>query len=390
MKVPFSWLKELVDIDITAEELEEKLFSCGFEVEERIELSAGIDKVVVGVITSIEKQEGTHLSRCVVDCGAYGRDIRITTGAPNIFVGAHVPAALDGATLPGGIQIKKRMMQGFESNGMLCSGEELGLNDDLYPGSDVYGLLILPEDTVPGADICPVVGLDDSIFDISITANRPDCQSILGIAREVAAVLHKPLHMPATDYQPVCEPDAPISVTVEAPDLCPRYMAHYVRNIRMGESPRWMKRHLALCGLRSISNVVDITNHTLLEMGQPMHAFDLDKVAGRCIDVRRARPGEKIVTLDEKEFTLTENNLVICDAEKPVALAGVMGGANSAAPTRGWTTRPTACCSSAPPLPATRSARPAAPWGSPAIPRPGTRRGSTSAPPSWAWPVPCT
>lgn len=330
MKVPFSWLKELVDIDITAQELEDKLFSCGFEVEERIDLSAGIDKVVVGVITSIEKQEGTHLSRCVVDCGDYGHDIRITTGAPNIFVGAHVPAALDGSTLPGGIHIKKRMMQGFESNGMLCSGEELGLNEDLYPGAGVYGLLILPEDTTPGADICPVVGLDDSIFDISITANRPDCQSILGIAREVAAVLGKPLHMPAMDYQAVCEPDAPISVTVEAPDLCPRYMAHYVRNIRMGESPRWMKRHLALCGLRSISNVVDITNHTLLEMGQPMHAFDLDKVAGRCIDVRRARPGEKIVTLDEKEFTLTENNLVICDAEKPVALAGVMGGANSA------------------------------------------------------------
>ena len=329
MKVPFSWLKELVDIDITAQELEDKLFSCGFEVEERIDLSAGIDKVVVGVITSIEKQEGTHLSRCVVDCGPYGRDIRITTGAPNIFVGAHVPAALDGATLPGGIRIQKRMMQGYESNGMLCSGEELGLNDDLYPGAGVYGLLILPEDTAPGAGICPLVGLDDSVFDISITANRPDCQSILGIAREVAAVLHKPLHMPATDYRPVCEADAPITVTVEAPDLCPRYMAHYVRNIRMGQSPRWMKRHLALCGLRSISNVVDITNHTLLEMGQPMHAFDLDKVAGRCIDVRRARPGEKIVTLDEKEFTLTENNLVICDAEKPVALAGVMGGANS-------------------------------------------------------------
>ena len=329
MKVPFSWLKELVDIDITAEELEEKLFSCGFEVEERMDLSAEIDKVVVGVITSIEKQEGTHLSKCVVDCGDYGHEIHITTGAPNIFVGAHVPAALDGSTLPGGIHIKKRMMQGFESNGMLCSGEELGLNEDLYPGAGVYGLLILPEDTTPGADICPVVGLDDSIFDISITANRPDCQSILGIAREVAAVLHKPLHMPATGYRPVCEADAPITVTVEAPDLCPRYMAHYVRNIRMGQSPRWMKRHLALCGLRSISNVVDITNHTLLEMGQPMHAFDLDKVAGRCIDVRRARPGEKIVTLDEKEFTLTENNLVICDAEKPVALAGVMGGANS-------------------------------------------------------------
>ncbi len=329
MKVPFSWLKELVDIDITAQELEKKLFSCGFEVEELIDLSAGIEKVVVGVITDIEKQEGTHLSKCVVDCGEYGHDIHISTGADNIFVGAHVPAALDGSTLPGGIHIKKRMMQGFESNGMLCSGEELGLNDDLYPGADVYGLLILPEDTVPGADICPVVGLDDYIFDISITANRPDCQSVLGIAREVAAILNKPIKMPATDYTVIPGDDEPISVRVEAPDLCPRYMAHYVRNIRMGESPRWMKRHLALCGLRSISNVVDITNHTLLEIGQPMHAFDLNKVNGRSIIVRRAHPGEQIVTLDEKAFSLTENNLVICDTEKPVALAGVMGGANS-------------------------------------------------------------
>ncbi|MGN0662987.1 MAG: phenylalanine--tRNA ligase subunit beta [Faecalibacterium sp.] len=329
MKVPFSWLKEYVDIAVTAQELESKLFSCGFEVEELIDLSAGIDKVVVGKVVEMEKQEGTHLYKCVVDCGDYGHDIRISTGAPNVFVGAHVPAALDGSTLPGGIKIKKRVMQGVESNGMLCSGEELGLNDDLYPGAEVYGLLILPEDTTPGEDICPVVGLDDFIFDISITANRPDCQSVLGIAREVAAVLHKPLKMPATDYTATLEPDAPIAVAVEAPDLCPRYMAHYVRNIRMGESPRWMKRHLALCGLRSISNVVDITNHTLLEMGQPMHAFDLNKVAGRSITVRRARNGEKIVTLDEKEFSLTENNLVICDAEKPVALAGIMGGANS-------------------------------------------------------------
>lgn len=329
MKVPFSWLKEYVDIDVTAQELEEKLFSCGFEVEELISLSAGIDKVVVGEITAIEPQEGTHLSKCVVDCGDYGHEIRISTGASNIFVGAHVPAALDGSTLPGGIHIKKRVMQGVESNGMLCSGEELGLNEDLYPGAEVYGLLILPEDTVPGEDIAPVVGLDDYMFDISITANRPDCQSVLGIAREVAAILGKPLKMPAMDYKAVCEPDEPISVKVEAPDLCPRYMAHYVRNIRMGESPRWMKRHLALCGLRSISNVVDITNHTLLEMGQPMHAFDLNKVGGRSITVRRAHPGEKIVTLDEKEFSLTENNLVICDAQKPVALAGIMGGANS-------------------------------------------------------------
>ena len=329
MKVPFSWLKEFVDIDVTAQELEEKLFSCGFEVEELIPLDAGISKVVVGKIVEMEKQEGTHLTKCVVDCGAYGHEIRISTGAANMKLGDCVPTALDGSTLPGGITIKARKMQGVESNGMLCSGAELGLNDDLFPGSEVYGLLILPEDSVPGTDIAPVVGLDDYIFDISITANRPDCQSVLGIAREVAAVLGKPLHMPAMDYKAVCEPDAPITVKVEAPELCPRYMAHYVRNIRMGESPRWMKRHLALCGLRSISNVVDITNHTLLEMGQPMHAFDLNKVAGRTIDVRRAHEGEKIVTLDEKEFTLNPNNLVICDAEKPVALAGIMGGANS-------------------------------------------------------------
>ena len=308
MKVPFSWLKELVDIDVTAQELEERLFSCGFEVEELIPLDAGISKVVVGKITSMEKQEGTHLTKCVVDCGEYGHEIHISTGAA---------------------KIKARNMQGVESNGMLCSVEELGLNDDLFPGAEVYGLLILPEDSVPGTDIAPVVGLDDYIFDISITANRPDCQSVLGIAREVAAILGKPLHMPAMDYKAVCEPDEPITVKVEAPDLCPRYMAHYVRNIRMGESPRWMRRHLALCGLRSISNVVDITNHTLLEMGQPMHAFDLNKVGGRTIDVRRAHDGEKIVTLDEKEFTLNPNNLVICDAEKPVCLAGIMGGANS-------------------------------------------------------------
>ena len=175
MKVPFSWLKEFVDIDVTAQELEEKLFSCGFEVEELIPLDAGISKVVVGKIVEMEKQEGTHLTKCVVDCGDYGHEIRISTGAANMKVGDCVPAALDGSTLPGGIKIKARKMQGVESNGMLCSGEELGLNEDLFPGSEVYGLLILPEDSVPGTDIAPVVGLDDYIFDISITANRPDC-----------------------------------------------------------------------------------------------------------------------------------------------------------------------------------------------------------------------
>ena len=332
MKVPFSWLKEFVDIDITPQELEEKLFGCGFEVEELIDLSAEISRVVVGEITHMEKQEGTdHLHLCRVNCGEYGEDLAITTGAPNIFVGALVPVALDNSTLPGGITIKARKMQGVLSNGMMCSGAELGLNDDWYPGSEVYGLLIMNGDpnAVPGRDICEVVGLNDYIFDISITANRPDCQSILGIAREVAALLNKPLKMPATDFTCPAEPDPTIHVRVEAPDLCPRYLAHYVRNIHPSESPRWMRRHLALAGLRSINNVVDITNHTLIEIGQPMHAFDLSHIAGRSIIVRRAYEGEQITTLDEKEFTLNPNNLVICDAEKPVALAGIMGGLNS-------------------------------------------------------------
>ncbi|MBQ6061816.1 MAG: phenylalanine--tRNA ligase subunit beta, partial [Clostridia bacterium] len=229
----------------------------------------------------------------------------------------------------GGIKINAKPMKGIESNGMLCSGEELGLNDDLYPGADVYGLMDLPKDTVPGMDIRTVVGLDDYILDVSITANRPDCQSILGIAREVAAALGKELKMPATDYKTTNYVFPDLDVKVEAPDLCPRYLGHGVRNITVGESPRWMRRNLALCGLRSISNVVDITNYVLLEIGQPMHAFDMDQLQERKIIVRRAKPGEKIQTLDEKEFSLTPENLVICDGNRPVALAGIMGGLNS-------------------------------------------------------------
>ena len=233
MRVPLSWLKEFVDVDITAQQLQEKLFGCGFEVEELIDLSAPISRVVVGRVTHMEKQEGTdHLQLCRVDCGdEYGHDLAITTGAPNVFEGALVPVALDGATLPGEngpVTIKARKMHGVMSNGMMCSGQELGLNDDWYPGSDVYGLLILNDDpaAVPGRDICEVVGLNDYIFDISLTANRPDCQSILGIAREVAAILDKPLKMPATDFTTPGAPDDTISVKVEAPDLCPRYLAH--------------------------------------------------------------------------------------------------------------------------------------------------------------------
>ena len=329
MKVPYSWLKEYVDLDISAQELTDKLFDCGFEVEELLDLGAEISRVVVGEVLSCEPVEGTHLFTCQVNCGEYGNPIQIVTGAPNVYAGMHTPAALDGSTLPGGIKINAKPMKGIESNGMLCSGEELGLNDDLYPGADVYGLMDLPKDTVPGTDIRPVVGLDDYILDVSITANRPDCQSILGIAREVAAALGKELKMPATDYKTTDYVFPDLDVKVEAPDLCPRYLGHGVRNITVGESPRWMRRNLALCGLRSISNVVDITNYVLLEIGQPMHAFDMDQLQERKIIVRRAKPGEKIQTLDEKEFTLNPENLVICDGNRPVALAGIMGGLNS-------------------------------------------------------------
>ena len=328
MKAPFSWLKEYVDIDISAQELKEKLFGCGFEVEELIDLGSEISGVLVGEVLTCDKVEGTHLYTCQVNCGENG--IRqIVTGAPNVYAGMHTPAALDQATLPGGIVIRSKPLHGIPSEGMLCSGEELGLNEDLFPGAEVNGLLDLPKETVPGEDIRPVVGLDDYIFDISITANRPDCQSILGVAREVAAILGKELKMPGTDYHPTEYRYPELKVTVTAPDLCPRYLAHGVRNIHPGESPRWMRRHLALCGLRSINNVVDITNYVMLEIGQPMHAFDLDMLQNHEIIVRRARDGETIQTLDEKEFTLTCENLVICDGNRPVALAGIMGGLNS-------------------------------------------------------------
>ena len=329
MKVPYSWLKEYVDIDVSAQELVDKLFGCGFEVEELIDLGADVSRVVVGEVLSCDKVEGTHLFICQVNCGESGNPIQIVTGAPNVYAGMHTPAALDGSRLPGGVVIKAKPLHGIPSDGMLCSGDELGLNEDLYPGSEVYGLLDLPKDTVPGTDIRDVVGLNDFILDISVTSNRPDCQSILGIAREVAAVLEKELKMPALDYTCTEATDPELKITVEAPDLCPRYLGHYVRNIQVGPSPRWMRRHLALCGLRGISNVVDITNYVLLEIGQPMHAFDMDQLQEKQIIVRRAKAGEKIQTLDEKEFTLTPENLVICDGSRPVALAGIMGGLNS-------------------------------------------------------------
>ena len=343
MKAPFSWLKDYVDIDVTAQELAEKLFSCGFEVEELSYLGAKVNRVVVGEVKALTPHpDSDHMQICVVDCGEeYGKELQIVTGAPNVYVGMKTPCALDGSTVvesnpamleknPDGIKkIKKGKLRGVESFGMLCSGEELGINDDFYPGAEVNGLLDLAKDAPVGEDIKKIVGLDDWIFDISVTANRPDCQCILGIAREVAAVLNKPFKAPDVSYTAYETTAAPVEVEVLAPDLCPRYVGHYVENATGGETPAWMRKRLALSDIRSISPIVDITNFVLLEMGQPMHAFDADDIGGRKIVVRRAAKGEKIVTLDEKEFTLTPDNLVICDGEKPVALAGIMGGLNS-------------------------------------------------------------
>ncbi len=338
MKAPLSWLKDYVDIDVTADELQAKLFSCGFEVEELIELGKDISRVVVGEVIECEPVEGTHLHVCKVDCGDKGI-FQICCGADNVKKGIKAPCALVGATVyatakdhvtvEGVMTIKKGKLRGIESDGMLCSGAELGVNGDMFDGGDYCGLLLLPKDCKNGADVKPILELDDYIFDIAVTANRPDCQSIFGIAREVAAVLNKPIKEPDLNYKAVSGKYKDIKITDLAPDICPRYVGHYVKDVKIAPSPLWLRKRLALCGLRSISNVVDITNFVLLELGQPMHAFDLRTLEGREVVVRRAKDGEKIITLDENEFTLTTENLVICDSKKPVALAGVMGGLNS-------------------------------------------------------------
>lgn len=337
MLLPLSWLKEYVDVNVDPDTLEEKLFSCGFEVEEKYEVGHDISNVVVGLVKTCEDIPDTHLHLCQVDAGSHG-EFQICCGADNVKAGGKFPLALIGATVyatakdhktvEGVMTIKAGKLRGYDSFGMLCSGTELGVSEDLFPGGGYNGLLVLPEDAEVGVDVKPILGLDDVIFDVSITSNRPDCQSIFGIAREVAAVLELPLKAPALDYT---ESDVtiPFQVTVDAPDLCPRYLAHYVSDVKIEQSPAWMRRRLALVGCSAISNMVDITNYVLKELGQPMHAFDFNYLEADAIQVRRANDGEKIVTLDEKEFTLNNSNLVICDGKKPVALAGIMGGLNS-------------------------------------------------------------
>ena len=329
MKVLYSWLKEYVDIDLQPKELETKLFSVGFEVEGMEYLGENLDKVVVGQITSMEKYEGTHLQICHVNCGPMGEDHLILTGADNVFVGAKVPAALVGAKLPCGLDIQPRKMVDMMSYGMLCSGEEMNLNKDWYPGADVNGIMILAEDAPLGMEMRDYLELDDYLFDISITANRPDCHSVIGIAKEIAAALKKPFKAPDMSYVEDGTVNEAISVEVIDKETCPRYLGHYIYDVKYTESPLWMKRRLIAVGHNAINAMVDVTNYVLVEIGQPMHAFDLNDLEGSSIVVRRAEDGEKLTTLDEKERTLSTSNLLICDKVKAVGLAGVMGGLNS-------------------------------------------------------------
>ncbi len=343
MYLPISWLRELVDIEgIPMKSIEDGLFSCGLEVEDKISVAPDISGIYAGVVKSITRHpDSDHMFICIVDCGDKGRDIQIVTGAQNVHAGDVVPAALEGARVfarkkgdasakPEIVTIKSGKLRGVASNGMLCSGEELGIDDNWYDGAGVDGIMMLPHGSIPGTDVKKILGLDDEVWDISVTANLPHCQCVYGIARELAALLDRRLNTPDMTFKAVKDAaDDGIKINVLAPDLCPRYIGHYVKDIKVEKSPVWMRRRLKLCGINAINTIVDITNYVLVEMGQPMHAFDMDYVGGRMINVRRAAEGERIVTLDEREFTLSHENLVICDAYKPVALAGIMGGLNS-------------------------------------------------------------
>ena len=329
MLAPLSWLKDFVDIDVTVEELEKKLFDSGFEVEQIIAYGDKLDKVVTCKICKIEQHPNAEKLRvCQVDAGQYGI-LQIITNAQNVKEGDIVPVAVDGATLATGDRIYNGKLRGEPSYGMFCGGEEIGITDEFYEGASFDGVLVFREDFPLGEEVRDLLNLKDYVFDISVLANRPDCQSIVGIAREIACALNKPFKEPDLSFNVVKGEDENIGVTVLDEELCPRYIAHLVKDVKIEKAPQWMSRRLALCGLNSINNIVDITNYVLLEMGQPMHAFDLNDLENKEIIVRRAENGEKITTLDEKENTLSNDNLVICDGKKPVALAGIMGGLNS-------------------------------------------------------------
>ena len=334
MKASIEWLKEYSDIDVDCEKLGDILTMTGSKVEEIIEKGKDIKNVVVGKILKIEKHpDADKLVVTKVDVGT--EKIQIVTGAKNIKENDVIPVAKDGAELPGGKKIVRSPLRGVDSCGMMCSVGELGLDIKDYKDQIEDGIMILPSsyEKYLGKDIVDVLNLREDIIDFEITPNRPDCLSIEGLGREVAASLNKKFKDPRKNLNEEKVENKKelegLKVDITAPDLCYRYVARIVKDVKIGPSPEWLVRRLKACGVRSINNIVDITNYVMLELGQPMHAFDINSIAGKHITVRRAKNGEKITTLDGIERELDEENLVISDQKKPVAIAGVMGGENS-------------------------------------------------------------
>lgn len=335
MKVSYQWLSQYVDASgNTAAELAEKLTRSGIEVDIVENRNKGVEKVVVGFVKSREKHpDADKLSVCIVDAGQE-TDLQIVCGAKNVAAGQKVPVALIGAKLPDGLAIKRSKLRGVESQGMICSAKELGLNDKLLPKEIQEGILVLPEDTEVGASILDVLALSDEVMDLDLTPNRSDCLSMLGAAYEIGAILGREVKLPEAEAGLQESADAVkaadrISVEISAKELCSHYAARLIEGVRIGTSPLWLQNRLMAAGIRPINNIVDITNYVMLEYGQPLHAFDADKLANGHVDVRLAHEGEKLVTLDDVERTLDPHMLLITDGTKPVAIAGVMGGANS-------------------------------------------------------------
>ncbi len=330
MKVPMKWLKEYVKVYMPANEYARRMIMTGTAVE-GVENTAKFTKVVVGYVkTCVEHPNSDHLHICTVDVGGEN-DLQIVCGAPNVKAGAYVCCALEGANLPGGVTIKHGSIRGVESFGMLCSGPELDVPDYLYPHCGDEGIILLNETYITGTDVCEVFGLGDDVIDYEILANRPDCLSVWGVARESAAVLGESFAMPEIKFSENGEGKFSdyATVRVEDDELCPRYCARVIKNVKIEKSPKWMREYLHAAGVRSINNIVDITNFVMLETGHPMHAFDLSKVRKQTIVVRRAHSGETLTTLDKKTHSLTPDMLVIADDECATGLAGIMGGEES-------------------------------------------------------------
>ncbi len=327
MNLSMKWLNDYVKIDVPPREFAHKMTMSGSKVEGYEIEGEEISNVVVGKILSVEKHpDADKLVVCMLDVGK-GAPIQIVTGASNVFPGAVVPVALDGSVLPGGVKIKRGKLRGVESNGMLCSLNELGLTVHDFPYAIEDGIFIMEEDCEIGQDIRSAIGLNDTSVEFEITSNRPDCLSVTGLAREAAATFGKPFTLPKPQVKGSGgDIGEYLKVRVENPELCRRYMAKVVKNVKIGPSPRWMRERLRASGVRPINNLVDITNYVMLEYGQPMHAFDLKYVEENQIVVRNAKAGETIETLDGTVHSLSEEMLVICDGKKPAAVAGVMGG----------------------------------------------------------------